>query len=118
MDFQQINNIVNDIQILPGINDLVNVLYNDELNKFLDKRNETRDDKRVLLMFLVMYFYSFLSIPKEVKDNVDIKQCLKAFLSDIIKDQHKRTRCLEMYKTFESTVETLMYCDANQIKQD
>lgn len=106
MDFKQLNQInelINDIQILPGINTLVNVLYTDKLNKFLNK-NQTSDDRRILLMFLIMYFYSYLSIPKEVKENTDIKQNLKIFLSDLIADHTKRSRCLEMYRSFETTV--------------
>lgn len=104
LDFKQLNELVNDIKILPGINDLVNVLYTEHLNEFLDKKNETRDDRRVLLMFLIMYFYSYLSIPKEIKDNVDVKQTLKAFLSDLILDHTKRKACLDMYQSFENTV--------------
>lgn len=107
MDFKQldqINELINDIQILPGINILVNILYTDKLNKFLDK-NQTNDDRRILLMFLIMYFYSYLSIPNEVKENnTDIKQNLKIFLSDLIADHTKRSRCLEMYRSFETTV--------------
>lgn len=104
LDFKELNELVNDTQILPGINDLVNVLYTEHLNEFLDKKKETSDDRRVLLMFLIMYFYSYLSVPKEIKDHIDVKQTLKAFLSDLIKDHTKRSHCLELYKSFENTV--------------
>lgn len=107
LDFKQLNEFVNDVKILPGINDLVNVLYTEHLNEYLDKKNETPDDRRVLLMFLIMYFYSYLSVPKEVKNKVDIKQTLKAFLSDLISDHIKRKVCLDMYTTFESTVKMM-----------
>jgi hypothetical protein len=104
LDFKELNELVNDITILPGINELINVLYTEHLNEFLDKKNETSDDRRVLLMFLIMYFYSYLSIPKQVKDKIDVKQTLKAFLSDLIIDHTKRKACLDMYQSFESTV--------------
>lgn len=46
-----------------------------------------------------MYFYSYLSIPNEMKDkNCDIKMSLKMFLTDLIKNPEKREKCLEMYK--------------------
>jgi hypothetical protein len=124
LDFKQLNELVNDAQILPGINDLVNVLYTEHLNEYLDKKNETSDDRRVLLMFLIMYFYSYLSVPKEIKSNVDVKQTLKAFLSDLIKDHTKRKICLEMYKSFENTVSmmgfTVKYQEntVKEIKED
>lgn len=107
IDFKQLNDVVNDIHILPGINDLVNVIYNDHLNSLLDKKNESLDDRRVLLMFLIMYFYSYLSIPKDIKNHIDVKQTLKAFLSELIKDHKKRKVCLEMYQAFETTVKTI-----------
>lgn len=119
LDFKQMNELVNDAQILPGINDLVNVLYTEHLNEFLDKKNETSDDRRVLLMFIMMYFYSHLSIPKEIKDKVDVKQTLKAFLSDLIKDHTKRLSCLEIYKSFEKTVSIMGFTvnQENKVKE-
>ena len=40
MEINNIVKLVNDDQILPGVNDLVNILYNDELNEciFIDPR--------------------------------------------------------------------------------
>jgi hypothetical protein len=123
LDFKQLNELVNDISILPGINDLVNVLYTEHLNEFLDKKNETSDDRRVLLMFLIMYFYSYLSIPTQIKSNVDVKQTLKAFLSDLIKDHTKRKICLDMYQSFENTVKIMGFKnieikEIKEIKED
>jgi hypothetical protein len=90
LNLVQLNTLINDIEILPGINDLVNVLYNENLNKYLDdKLNEGNshlndDNRRVILMFIIMYFYSYLNIPQEVKETtLDI--LLKGFLSELIK---------------------------------
>lgn len=116
LDFKELNELVNDIQILPGINDLVNVLYIENLNEFLDKKNETSDDRRVLLMFLIMYFYSYLSIPKQVKSNVDVKQTLKVFLSELIRDKDKRLICLNVYKNFEDSLKLMNFIEFKNVE--
>lgn len=123
LDFKELNELVNNIKILPGINDLVDVLYTEHLNEFLDKKNQTSEDRRVLLMFLIMYFYSYLSIPKEAKGNIDVKQTLKAFLSDLISDHTKRKACLDMYQSFENTVNSIgmgnsVNVEIKEIKED
>lgn len=106
----QLNELVNDAHILPGINDT------EHLNEFLDKKNETSDDRRVLLMFLIMYFYSYLSVPKEIKSNVDVKQTLKAFLSDLIKDHKKRLICLNVYKNFEDSLKLMNFIEFKNVE--
>lgn len=93
--------------IYPMIDELVNSLYKPELNNLIDTKCHTLDDKRVFLMFLIMYFYTYLSIPNEIKDKFDIKHELKVFLTDIIRNPEKRTKCIELYKTFENSVKSL-----------
>jgi len=102
INLDQLNVLINDIEILPGINDLVNILYNENLNKYLDDKYQ--DDRRVLLMFLIMYFYTYLNIPKEVKENVDIKHLLKGFLSELIKNKESRLECIKMFHSFENLI--------------
>lgn len=116
LDFKQLNELVNDAQILPGINDLVNVLYTEHLNEFLDKKNETSDDRRVLLMFLIMYFYSYISIPREVKNYIDVKQTLKVFLSELIRDKDKRLICLNVYKNFEDSLKLMNFIEFKNVE--
>ena len=107
MEINNIIKLVNDNQILEGINDLVNVLYNERINEYINNKCETQDDRRVMFMFLIIYFYSYLSIPNELKDVVDIKEMLKIFLSDLMKNSEKRKRCLDMYEGFENTIKTI-----------
>lgn len=90
--------------ISPMFDELVDILYNDELNNLIDEKCKTTDDKRVFLMFLIMYFHSYLSIPLEMKTQFDIKIELKSFLSELIQNHDKRKRCLDIYKTFEKTL--------------
>lgn len=91
----------------PFIEDLVNTLYTTELNNLIDNRCSTEDDKRVFIMFILMYFYTYLSIPKEIKKNDDIKNELKIFLSDIIRNPDKRKTIIQLYKNFENSINYL-----------
>jgi hypothetical protein len=54
-----------------------------------------------------MYFYTYLSIPKDVKEQFDMKNELKVFLTDMIRNPEKRSKCIELYTTFENSVKLL-----------
>lgn len=103
----QFVNLINDIDILPGINDLIDVFYNDGINKYIDKKCDNTDDRRVIMMFIMMYFYSYISIPRELKNYIDVKQTLKVFLSELIRDKDKRLICLNVYKNFEDSLKLM-----------
>jgi hypothetical protein len=93
--------------IYPMIDELVNSLYTTDINNnLIDTKCETVDDRRVFLMFL-MYFYTYLSIPKDVKEQFDMKNELKVFLTDMIRNPEKRSKCIELYTTFENSVKLL-----------
>lgn len=94
-------------EIYPMIDELVDTLYTKELNNLIDTKCETIDDRRVFLMFLIMYFYTYLSIPKDITNQYNVKSELKVFLTDIIKNPDKRTKCIELYKNFENSVKLL-----------
>jgi hypothetical protein len=94
-------------EIYPMIDELVNSLYTDSINNLIDTKCETIDDRRVFLMFLIMYFYTYLSIPKNIKEKFDMKNELKVFLSDMIRNPEKRAKCIELYTTFENSVKLL-----------
>jgi hypothetical protein len=98
------NNNTNVNDISPMFDELVNVLYTDSLNNLIDTKCKTTDDKRVFFMFLIMYFHSYLSIPLEMKPHYDIKTELKRFLSELIRNPDKRKNCLDIYTTFEKTL--------------
>lgn len=93
--------------IYPMIDELVNSLYTDEINNLINTKCETIDDRRVFLMFLIMYFYTYLSIPKDVKEQYDMKHELKVFLTDMIRNPEKRAKCIELYTNFENSVKLL-----------
>ena len=93
--------------IYPMIDELVDSLYTPEINNLIDTKCETTDDRRVFLMFLIMYFYTYLSIPKDVKEQYDMKHELKVFLTDMIRNPEKRSKCIELYTTFENSVKLL-----------
>lgn len=91
----------------PFIEDLVDTLYTTELNNLMDNKCSTEEDKRVFIMFILMYFYTYLSIPLEVKKNEEIKSELKLFLSDIIRNPEKRQIIIQLYKNFENSIKYL-----------
>lgn len=93
--------------IYPMIDELVNSLYTDKINNLINTNCETIDDRRVFLMFLIMYFYTYLSIPEDIKEQYDIKHELKTFLTDMIRNPEKRKKCIELYTTFEKSVKLL-----------
>ena len=90
-------------KIYPFINDLVDVLFTTQINNLIDTRCSTIEDKRVFMMFLMTYFYSYLCIPDCNKNN-KIKQNLKEFLNELINNPDKRLKCIELYTTFEETL--------------
>jgi hypothetical protein len=44
--------------------ELVNTVYTIDINNLIYTKCETVDDRRVFLMFLMMYFYTYLNITK------------------------------------------------------
>ena len=84
-------------KIYPFINELVDALYTDELNKIIDSEN-VQVDKKTFIMFIVMYFVT--RINSEVLD----KESIKYFLTDLIKTPEKRQQCIEIFLMFEKFV--------------
>ena len=87
-----------DNEILSGINELVDKLYNDNINEYIKDRNNT--DKRVIFMFIMMYFYTYIFSKEELTKN-DIK----VIISDLIKNKDKRLECLGIYKNVENMIQ-------------
>lgn len=102
LDLTKVNKNHNNIS--PLIDDLVNSLYTDEINNLIDTKCKTIEDKRVFLMFLIMYFYTYLNISNDIKEQYDIKKELKIFLTDIIRNPEKRSKCIELYTNFEQSI--------------
>lgn len=92
-------------EIFPIIDDLVNSLYTDDINNLIHTKCKTIDDKRVFLMFLIMYFYTYLNVYDTSYDTSHKqKKDLKIFLTDIIRNPNKRKLCLELYTSFEKSI--------------
>jgi hypothetical protein len=89
------------IRIYPIINELVDTLYIKSINTLINIKCETDDDRRVFLMFIIIYFYSYFCIPNGTLNDSEIKIKLKLFLNDLISDQNKRQSCINLYKLFE-----------------
>lgn len=94
-------------EIYPMIDELVDSLYTTEINNLIDSKCETVDDKRVFLMFIIIYFYTYLSVPKDVKDTFNMKEELKVFMTDVIRNPEKRSKMVELYRNFENSVQLL-----------
>ena len=84
--------------VYPMIDELVDILYNDDLNNLMDTKCTTDLDKKTFMMFILMYFYTYINIHKTETSKDDIK----IFLSDLIKNPDKRKQVIELYSTVVS----------------
>lgn len=89
--------------ICPFINQMVDNLYIDELNNLITKTCNTNIDKRTFMMFIMMYFFTFLNI-NENSNNDEKKQMLKIFMSELIMNSEKRSQCINLYEIFEKNI--------------
>lgn len=70
----------------PFIDELVDKLYNKSLNDLIEKNISTSIDKKVFLMFVMMYFVVHL----QLEDSSDKKDIIKNTLNELIGDKEKR----------------------------
>ena len=91
--------------VFPIINELVDTLFTNELDELVDTYCVTNDDKRVFLMFIMTYFYTYLGISPETEKDSHLKQKLKEFLSETIRNPDKRKECLMLYTNFEKIIQ-------------
>lgn len=87
--------LTNKNTVYPMIDELVDILYNDDLNNLMDTKCTTDLDKKTFMMFILMYFYTYINIHKTETSKDDIK----IFLSDLIKNPDKRKQVIELYST-------------------
>lgn len=95
--------------VCPFMDDLVECLYTDELIALIETTCREDLDKRTFLMFVMMYFFTYLNtcaLPPGGTEGprADRKQLLKEFMSDLIMNSEKRKRCVDMYVSFEQSV--------------
>lgn len=79
--------------IYPMIDDLVETLHNDTLNNLIDSKCVTNLDKKTFMIFVIMYFYTYLNVGKDTS-----KEDIKLFLSELIRNPEKRRQCIELYQ--------------------
>lgn len=90
--------------VYPFINELVDSLFNDELNSIIDKNTEINSDKSVFMMFVNIYFMAYLHTQQSQNDtqkNVsdeERKNLLKEMLTDVIRCPEKRQVCVSLIK--------------------
>lgn len=99
--------------VCPFMSELVDSLYTEELNALIDKTCQTGLDKRTFMMFIMMYFFTFINVtngtadarPEGGQPTENRKAMLKVFMSELIMNSEKRRRCVELYMMFEKSVE-------------
>lgn len=90
--------------VCPFMNELVDSLYTEELNALIEKACQTGVDRRTFMMFIMMYFFTYINVNTSGEGG-DRKEMLKVFMSDLIMNSEKRRRCVELYLSFERSVE-------------
>lgn len=83
--------------ICPGINKLVDVLYTEEMNTYVNDICKTDLDKKTFFMFIIMYFSAYFSVSG--KDNI------KLVLSDIMRNPDKRFLCVQLFTKFQNSLQ-------------
>lgn len=79
----------------PFIEELVDELYSKSLNELIQKHVSTPIDKKVFLMYVMMYFVIHLQI---VENEIDDKKCLiKDALNDLIGNRDKRRMFIDFF---------------------
>lgn len=87
------------LRVYPFIDELVDSLYTDELNKLIDSEN-VQFDKRTFLMFIIIYFSTRLYASNETIS----KENIKTFMTDLIRNPMKRSKCIELFMMFEKSL--------------
>jgi hypothetical protein len=93
-------------RVYPFIDDLVDSLFNSNLNNLINKNTEMNSDKSVFMMFVNIYFMAYLHTQSlthsENSGNIitenEKKQLLKQMLSEVIRCPEKRQVCVSLIK--------------------
>lgn len=87
--------IIESVKIPPGINNLVDVLYNEHFVNNLTYK--TMDEHRTMMMLILMFYMTVFNSKNKQK------WYIKLVLVKLLKDPNNRQKCIELYKTFESS---------------
>lgn len=99
------------IKSYPFIDELVDKLYDKSLNDLIENSVKTPIDKKVFLMFIMMYFIIHLQL-----DNaIDKKETIKSMLNDLIGNREKRKLFITF---FDEKFDDFQFTDENIKKLD
>lgn len=101
----------------PLIDELVDAIDTEQINKIIDKYIEIDCEKSIFLMFVMMTFVCQIQLHKHTIN--DKKEFIKYMLTDIFRDHNKRKLCLELFeKNFRPLFqENNVICNENIIKK-
>jgi hypothetical protein len=106
----KITNVKSSLSVYPFVDELVDALYTDELNAIIDSEN-VQVDKRTFLMFIIMYFVTRLYASNDQLS----KDSMKAFITDLIRNPVKRSKCIELFLIFENSMGEISYQMSKEI---
>ena len=94
---------VDDTEVYPFVNHLVEYLYTNELHELIKNTVQSEVDKRTFVMYIMFYFYTYLNISKDTS-----KKDIKLFMTSVIKNSEKRKKLIEFYLIHEKMFKTLI----------
>ena len=92
-------------KIYPFIDELVDALYNSELNELIDKHVSSEIcDYKSFMLYIIMYFLMYLEMKSKYNTD-ELKVKLKEYMTDIIQNPEKRKMCINMFLQYQQTIE-------------
>jgi hypothetical protein len=82
--------------IYPFIDEMVDTFYNDQSNALIERAIESRQDKSIFMMYVMMYFGIHLKLERE-NDEIK-KEQIKVLMTDLVRDPEKRKFCIELFE--------------------
>jgi len=102
----------------PGIDKLVDALYCDEINSYINDICHDELDKKTFIMFVIMYFYIYFGLECNVQTSELSKQNIKLVLSDIIRDPEKRHQCIQLFTQFQKSIGNPELLGTQEVKRN
>lgn len=82
-------------EIYPFIRDFVDTFYTENINKFINNSVEQPIDKNTMLMYIAMYFMTYLKID----DHVDKKFEIIETMNNVVCNPEERQKFIEMFNS-------------------
>lgn len=98
MSLQKRSELIEEIEVYPFIDELVDSLCTPQTKNLIKKHIETDADKQTFMMFVFMYFAVELKfVENETSSSEEHKKGIKYIMSEIIKNPEKRQLCIELF---------------------